>query len=129
MPGLEIKPLDRWTMITTLLAQADPDAPEVLRAEQAHDTTGDGTQVRLRGRRRASRCRYQEPNTSTDYLENRAQHLAEDWIERRASPAFNYLEPGRTLTARPIWSHRSRRCRRSNTTARSSSCWPGAIRN
>jgi aminopeptidase N len=34
VPGLEIKPLDRWTMIAALLAHADPDASALLHAEQ-----------------------------------------------------------------------------------------------
>jgi hypothetical protein len=34
VPGLEIKPLDRWTMIAASLAHADPDASALLHAEQ-----------------------------------------------------------------------------------------------
>ena len=86
VPGLEIKPLDRWTMITTLLAQADPDAPEVLRAEQHRDSTGDGRKyayVAGAGRPDAAvKAEYFK-----DYLENSAQQ--EDWIEQSLA-AFNY---------------------------------------
>jgi aminopeptidase N len=99
VPGLEIKPLDRWTMITALLAHADPDAPAILAAEQERDSTGDGRQYAyVAGAARpdaAVKSQYFK-----DYLENRAQQ--EDWIEQSLG-AFNswneaaltlpYLEP------------------------------------
>ena len=86
VPGLEIKPLDRWTMITALLAHADPDAPELLRAEQERDSTGDG-------RKYAYVAAAARPDAATkrqyfkDYLEN--SKLQEDWIEQ-SLVAFNY---------------------------------------
>jgi hypothetical protein len=54
VPGLPIKPFDRWTMITALLAHADPAAARP-------DT--------------ATKRQY-----FNDYLENSA--LSEDWIEQ-----------------------------------------------
>ena len=86
VPGLEIKPLDRWTMITALLAHADPDAPALLHAEQDRDPTGDG-------RKYAYVAAASRPDAATkrqyfkDYLENPA--LQEDWIEQSLT-AFNY---------------------------------------
>ncbi len=86
VPGLEIKPLDRWTMITALLAHADPDASALDRAERQRDATGDG-------RKYAYVAGAAVPDASAkrqyfkDYLENRA--LQEDWIEQSLG-AFNY---------------------------------------
>jgi aminopeptidase N len=86
VPGLEIKPLDRWTMLTTLLAHADPDAPALLHAEQQRDSTGDG-------RKYAYVAAAARPDDAAkrqyfkDYMENRA--LQEDWIEQSLA-AFNY---------------------------------------
>ena len=86
VPGLEIKPLDRWTMITGLIANADPDAPSLLNAEQARDSTGDG-------RKYAFVAGAARPDAAVkrqyfkDYLENHA--LQEDWIEQSLG-AFNY---------------------------------------
>jgi aminopeptidase N len=86
VPGLEIKPLDRWNMITALLAQADPDAPALLHAEQDRDSTGDG-------RKYAYVAAAARPDAATkhqyfkDYLENTA--LQEDWIEQSLT-TFNY---------------------------------------
>jgi aminopeptidase N len=86
VPGLEIKPLDRWTMITALLAQADADAPALLRTEQERDQTGDGRKYAyVAGAaipEAAAKRRYFK-----DYLENSAQQ--EDWIEQSLG-AFNY---------------------------------------
>jgi aminopeptidase N len=105
IPGLEIKPLDRWTMITVLLANADPDAPALLRAEQLRDSTGDGRKYAyVAGAARPDAAAKQQ--YFKDYLGNHA--LPEDWIEQSLG-AFNqwnqpavtlpYLEPA--LTALP----------------------------
>jgi aminopeptidase N len=94
VPGLEIKPLDRWTMIAALLAHGDPDAGALYRAEQQRDTTGDG-------RKYAYVAGAARPDTAVkaqyfkDYLDNGA--LQEDWIEQ-SLPAFNYWnQSGLTL--------------------------------
>lgn len=86
VPGLEIKPVDRWIMIAALLAHADPDASALFRAEQERDSTGDG-------RKYAYVTGAARPDADTkrqyfnDYLQNRA--LQEDWIEASLSD-FNY---------------------------------------
>ncbi len=86
IPSLEIKPLDRWTMITALLAHSDPDAPALYRAEQQRDASGDG-------RKYAFVAGAAQPDPAikkqyfNDYLQNRT--LQEDWIEQ-SLPAFNY---------------------------------------
>jgi len=94
VPGLEIKPLDRWTMIAALLAQADPDAPALLHAEQQRDPSGDG-------RKYAYVAGAAAPDAAAkrqyfkDYIENRAQQ--EDWIEQSLA-TFNYWnQPALTL--------------------------------
>jgi hypothetical protein len=86
VPGLEIKPRDRWTMLAALLAHADPDASALLHAEQQRDSIGDG-------RKYAYAAGAARPDAAVkqqyfkDYLENRA--LQEDWIEQSLA-AFNY---------------------------------------
>jgi aminopeptidase N len=94
VPGLEIKSLDRWTMITALLAHADPDAAALLHAEQERDPSGDG-------RKYAYVAGAARPEAAVkrqyfkDYLENRA--LQEDWIEQSLG-AFNFWnQPALTL--------------------------------
>jgi len=86
VPGLEIKPLDRWIMIEALLAHADPEAPALFRAEQQRDSTGDG-------RKYAYVAGAAQPDDATkkhyfdDYCNNRA--LPEDWVQQSLE-AFNY---------------------------------------
>ena len=86
VPGLEIKPLDRWTMVTALIAHADPDAMALFEAERQRDPTGDG-------RRNAFVAAAARPDAATkqryfsDYLHNSS--LQEDWITQSLG-AFNY---------------------------------------
>lgn len=94
IPGLEIKPLDRWTMITALLAHGDPGAEALFRAEQDRDSSGDG-------RKYAYVAAAARPDPAAkrqyfkDYLENRS--VPEDWIEQSLGE-FNYWsQPERTL--------------------------------
>jgi aminopeptidase N len=42
IPGVELRPLDRWNIVGQLIALGDPDAPALFAAEQARDQTGDG---------------------------------------------------------------------------------------
>ncbi|HJX85827.1 MAG TPA: M1 family metallopeptidase, partial [Candidatus Angelobacter sp.] len=42
VPGVELRPLDRWSMIGTLIALHDPDADAILAAEQKRDPSGEG---------------------------------------------------------------------------------------
>lgn len=86
VPGLELKPQDRWIMITTLVAQNDPDAAPLLEAERQRDSTGEG-------RKFAYVAAAATPNAAVkaqyfkNYLENSA--LQEDWIEQSLA-SFNY---------------------------------------
>lgn len=86
VPGLEIKPLDRWTMIATLIAHSDPEAAALFEAGQQRDQTGDG-------RRNAFVSAAARPDAATkkryfnDYLHNSS--LQEDWITQSLA-AFNY---------------------------------------
>jgi aminopeptidase N len=42
VPGVELRPLDRWNIVEALVAQNDSDAPAVLAAEEKRDPSGDG---------------------------------------------------------------------------------------
>ena len=85
VPGIEIKPLDRWQIITALLAQSDSEAAVLLEAERKRDTGDDGRKqsyVAEAARADAeTKRRYFD-----DYLKNKA--VAEDWIESSLS-SFN----------------------------------------
>jgi aminopeptidase N len=86
IPGVELRPLDRWTMVTALIALKDPDADAVLAAEQKRDSTGDG----LKYAYVAQAARPDAANKQhyfDDYLHNEAR--PEDWIEQSLG-AFNH---------------------------------------
>ena len=85
IPGLEIKPLDRWLILTQLISQSDPDAEALLAAEIRRDATDDGRKyayVAAAARAdAATKRRYFD-----DYLRNPA--VPEDWVAQSLG-AFN----------------------------------------
>jgi aminopeptidase N len=94
IPGVELRPLDRWTMVTSLIAQNDPGASAFLAAEQKRDSTGDGLKY-------AYVAQAARPDGVTkqqyfnDYLHDASR--PEDWIEQSLG-AFNYWnQPELTL--------------------------------
>ena len=78
VPGVELRPLDRWNLVATLVALNDPEADAVLAAEEKRDPSGDGKKYAYM----ASAAR---PTAETkkkyfdDYLHNAS--LPEDWVE------------------------------------------------
>lgn len=86
IPGVQLRPLDRWTMVTALVALDDPQAPAVLAAERKRDPSGDG-------RKYAYVAEAAVPNAQTkkkyfdEYLHDPSR--PEDWIELSLR-SFNY---------------------------------------
>jgi aminopeptidase N len=78
VPGVELRPLDRWNIVESLVAQNDPEAEAVLAAEEKRDPSGDGKKY-------AYMAAAARPDASTkkqyfdEYLHNAAR--PEDWIE------------------------------------------------
>jgi aminopeptidase N len=87
IPALEIKPLDRWLILTQLIAESDPDAEGLLAAETRRDASDDGRKyayVAAAARAdAATKGRYFD-----DYLRNPA--VPEDWVAQSLG-AFNEL--------------------------------------
>lgn len=86
VPGVALRPLDRWTMVTALLALNDPDAASLLDAERKRDPSGDGQKY-------AYMAEAARPDAATkqkyfhDYLYDPSR--PEDWIAGSLG-AFNY---------------------------------------
>jgi len=86
VPGVQLRPLDRWNMVDALIALSDPDADKIFAAERERDHTGD----RLKYAYVAEAAR---PDAATkkkyfdDYLHNAGR--PEDWVEQ-SMPAFNF---------------------------------------
>ena len=86
VPGVELRQLDRWNLVTALIALNDPESDAVFRAEQQRDHTGEGLKY-------AYIAAAARPDGKTkrqyfdDYLHDPAR--PEDWIEESLD-AFNY---------------------------------------
>src|SRR5262249_5272177 len=86
VPGVELRPLDRWNMVTSLMALNDPDAEAVLAAEEKRDPTGDGRKYAYVAA--AARPQPEVKKTYFDeYLHNASR--PEDWIEQSLG-SFNW---------------------------------------
>src|SRR5262249_16642884 len=99
IPGVEIKPLDRWQIIRSLLAHGDAEAVALLDAERKRDATDDGRkQAYIVEAARA------DPDTKhryfDDFLKNKS--VPEDWVEgslgafntsNQSGLALPYLKP------------------------------------
>lgn len=84
--NVEFRPLDRWTMVTALIALKDPEADAVLTAEEKRDSTGDGLKYAY-----VAQAARPEAETKKKYFDEYLHNAArpEDWIEQSLG-AFNY---------------------------------------
>jgi aminopeptidase N len=94
VPGIELRPLDRWNMVASLIALNDPEAGAVLAAEEKRDPSGDGKKY-------AYMVKAAEPKAEVkktyfdEYLHDASR--PEDWIEQSLG-SFNYWnQPELTL--------------------------------
>lgn len=85
VPGLALKPADRWRIVTALVARGDAESERLLREETARDTTDDGRRfayTAAAARRDAEvKRRYFD-----DYRSNSS--VAEDWASESLA-SFN----------------------------------------
>ena len=85
VPGLTLKPLDRWNLIGHLIAQHDPDAQTLYAAEAKRDSSGEGQKyaytVLAATPDAAIKARYFD-----EYLHSTIRQ--EDWITQSLGP-FN----------------------------------------
>ena len=86
VPGVELRPLDRWNIVATLVALNDPDAEAVLAAERNRDPSGDGKKYDYM----ATAARANATSKKAffdDYMDNASR--PEDWIEQSLG-SFNW---------------------------------------
>src|SRR5579859_6840104 len=86
VPGVDLRPLDRWTMVTALIALNDPDADSLLASEEKRDKTGDGQKYAYMAQA-ASPDAASKQKYFNDYLHDPSR--PEDWIAQSLG-AFNY---------------------------------------
>jgi aminopeptidase N len=88
VPGVELRALDRWNLVRTLVAHGDPAADAIFAAEKQRDPSGDGQKyayVAEAARPEAAvKQRY-----FNDFLHDPSR--PEDWIEQSLY-AFNYWD-------------------------------------
>ena len=86
IPGVQLRSLDRWNLVTTLIALNDPDANAIFHAEQQRDKGGEALKF-------AYVAEAARPDAATkkkyfnDYLHDPTRQ--EDWIQQSLG-AFNY---------------------------------------
>jgi aminopeptidase N len=86
IPGIVLRPLDRWNMVTTLVALNDPDADKFLAREKERDHSTDGQKY-------AYMAEAARPDAATkkkyfdDYTKN--VERPEDWVQTSLG-VFNY---------------------------------------
>ncbi len=85
-PGVELRPLDRWSMVTALVALGDKDAETILAAEEKRDPSGDGRKYAF-----MAKAARPEAKTKQEYFDGYLHDAArpEDWVEQSLG-AFNY---------------------------------------
>jgi aminopeptidase N len=85
VPGLELKPLDRWNLVGHLIAMNEPEAQSLFAAEKARDHSGEGQKYAYAAEAGAPsaemKARYFD-----EYLHS--QTVQEDWITQSLRP-FN----------------------------------------
>jgi aminopeptidase N len=85
VPGMPLKPLDRWNLIGHLIAMNDPDAPALFASEKLNDRSGEGQKyayaVEAGSANAAIKARYFD-----EYLHSTERQ--EDWITQSLR-AFN----------------------------------------
>ncbi|MGC2698076.1 MAG: M1 family aminopeptidase [Candidatus Angelobacter sp.] len=84
--GVELRPLDRWNMVESLIALNDPDAAAVLAAEEKRDPSGDAKKYDYM----AAAAR-PHAETKSHYFDEYLHDASrpEDWVEQSLG-SFNY---------------------------------------
>jgi aminopeptidase N len=86
VPGVELRSLDRWNMVTAIVASGDPDGPYIFNTEREHDTSGDGLKYAYAAEAAVPDAAFKE-RLFAEYL--RTDSKPEDWIEQSLF-SFNY---------------------------------------
>jgi aminopeptidase N len=86
VPGVELRPLDRWNMVTGLIALGDPESDALLAEEGKHDPSGDGRKYAY-----VAAAARPDPAAKKQYFDGYLHDASrpEDWVEQSLGP-FNY---------------------------------------
>jgi aminopeptidase N len=95
VPGVELRPLDRWNIVASLVALNDPDAETILAAEEKRDPSGDGKKYAYMSTA-ARPDATSKKSFFADYLQNPSR--PEDWIEQSLG-SFNWWNQSELTSA------------------------------
>ncbi len=85
VPGVPLKPLDRWNLVGHLIAMKDPDAQAILAAEKVRDHSGEGLKYAYAAEAGVPSAEF-KARYFNDYLHSAT--IQEDWISQSLRP-FN----------------------------------------
>jgi aminopeptidase N len=90
VPGVELRQLDRWNIVTSLVALNDPEAGAVLAAEEKRDPSGEGRKYAY-----MAVAARPEAGVKKQYFDEYLHDASrpEDWVEQSLGP-FNYWNQG-----------------------------------
>ena len=90
IPGVELRSLDRWNLVTALVAMDDPDAPDFFNSERQRDPSGDGMKYAY-----AAEAARPDPETKANSSRNTCAPILvpEDWIEQSLFPSTTGTSP------------------------------------
>jgi aminopeptidase N len=86
VPGVELRALDRWNLVLTLVAHGDSEAETLFAAEKQRDPSGDGQKYAYAAEAARPEAAIKQRYFG-DFLQNSAR--PEDWVEQSLYP-FNY---------------------------------------
>jgi aminopeptidase N len=86
VPGVQLRELDRWNLITTLIALNDPDANTIFAAERERDHSGDGLKYAY-----VAEAARPAAEVKQHYFDECLHNASrpEDWVEQSLG-AFNW---------------------------------------
>jgi aminopeptidase N len=86
VPGVELRPLDRWNMVTGLIALGDPESDALLAEEGKRDPSGDGRKYAY-----VAAAARPDPAAKKQYFDGYLHDASrpEDWVEQSLGP-FNF---------------------------------------
>ena len=93
IPGLELKPLDRWNIIAHLAQQGEPHTYHLLSSELAERHTGEDQKYHY-----AAEAAVPDPKTKARYFQDyRETKIQEDWLTQSLRPFNSYNQQALTL--------------------------------
>jgi aminopeptidase N len=93
VPGMTLKRLDRWNLISHLIAMNDPEATAIYNAEKAHDQSGEGLKYAY-----AAEAATPSAELKKRYFDGylHSPTVQEDWITQSLRPFNSWNQAGIT---------------------------------